>query len=538
MRISTLLIGALLSSATPAFAGWKVAESDHFILYSEAEEADVRANVEKLEKFDHIVRAFSQTKKPHAKLKLKVYQVRDLDAVAATLPYPTFGVGGYYTTSIRGPFLVATRRVERQPATRRTVVQNVYGWAPDVLQHEYIHHFTFQYFPATYPSWYTEGFAEYYGTIQFVDDKTIEFGHAPLGRVDTIKGDWLPMRKMLTAKNYDDVGDQLGSLYAQGWLLTHYASHNSVRGKQMNDYLLAITKGKDYKTAAEESFGSDLDLLDSELKAYVKNLKALRLSLKPINVGPITTRSLTDPEVTLLRADISLNSGLRRADLPQFTRMVADASDKMKSDENAQEIRLETEMIAGQTENAKSTIANLKAINPKNAMAVYFDAEMQVDELKKSGNTDAKKWDAVRELIYTANELRPNTPRILEGLFDSFKKQSTALPPEDAQNALMQAHLLLPSDSDLRYKLAHDFEARGLYPEAIFMISPLAFGSHEDNKNDKDKQRKEQEKFASKFTNFTVQESPHDMLKRLEAKLAKPEDKDAASDKVAVNTAS
>ena len=289
MRISTLLIGALLSSASPAFASWKVAESDHFILYSEAEAEVVQANVEKLEKFDHIVRAFSRTTKPHAKLKLKIYQVRDLDAVAATLPYPTFGIGGYYTTSIRGPFLVATRRVERQPAVRRTVVQNVHGWAPDVLQHEYIHHFTFQYFPATYPSWYTEGFAEYYGTIQFVDENTIEFGHAPLGRVDTIKGDWLPMRKMLTAKNYDDVGDKLGSLYAQGWLLTHYASHNSVRGKQLNDYLVAITKGKDYAAAAKQSFGDDLDKLDDELKKYVKNLQALRLSLKPIKIGPIAS---------------------------------------------------------------------------------------------------------------------------------------------------------------------------------------------------------------------------------------------------------
>ncbi len=538
MRISTLLIGALLSSATPAFAGWKVAESEHFILYSEADEADVRANVEKLEKFDHIVRAFSQTKKPHAKLKLKVYQVRDLDAVAATLPYPTSGIGGYYTTSIRGPFLVATRRVEREPATRRTVVQNVYGWAPDVLQHEYIHHFTFQYFPATYPSWYTEGFAEYYGTIQFVDDKTIEFGHAPLGRVDTIKRDWLPMRKMLTAKNYDDVGDQIGSLYAQGWLLTHFASHNSVRGKQLNEYLVAITKGMDYKSAAEQSFGKDLDLLDTELKAYVKNLKALRLSLKPINVGNIAIRDLSDPEVTLLRADISLNSGFRRADLPQITRTVADASDKLKSNEQAQEIRLETEMIAGQSENAKSTIARLKSINPKNGLAQYFDAEMQSDDLKKAGNTDPKAWNAVRELIYSANESRPNTPRILEGLFDSFTKQGIAMPPEDAQNALMQAHILLPRDGDLRFKLARDFEARGMYPEAIFMVSPLAFGSHEDDKNDKEKQRKEQEKFADRYTNITVQESPHDMLKRLEEKLAKQNGAKETSDKVAVNSAS
>ncbi len=537
MRIATLLIGALLSSATPVYAGWKVAESDHFILYSEAEEVDVRENVEKLEKFDHIVRAFSQTKKPHAKLKLKIYQVRDMDAVAATLPYPTFGVGGYYTTSIRGPFLVATRRVERQPATRRTVVQNVYGWAPDVLQHEYIHHFTFQYFPATYPSWYSEGFAEYYGTIQFVDDKTIEFGHAPLGRVDTIKGDWLPMRKMLTAKNYDDVGDQIGSLYAQGWLLTHYASHNSVRGKQLNEYLVAITKGLDYKSAAEQSFGKDLDLLDAELKAYVKNLKALRLSLKPINVGNISIRNLSEPEVTLLRADISLNSGLRRADLPQFTRTVADAADKLKTNEQAQEIRLESEMIAGQSENAKASIARLKSINPNNGLALYFDAEIKGDQLKKAGAKDEKSWNDMRDLIYAANEARPNTPRILEGLFDSFVKQGIAMPPEDAQNALMQAHVLLPRDSDLRFKLARDFEARGMFPEAIFMVAPLAFGSHEDNKNDKDKQRKEQEKFADRFTNFTVQESPHDMLKRLEAKLAEQNGTTEKSDKVAINAA-
>ena len=48
-----------------------------------------------------------------------------------------------------------------------------------VLLHEYTHHFMYQYFPAAYPTWYSEGFAEFMASPVFNDDGSIGIGAPP-----------------------------------------------------------------------------------------------------------------------------------------------------------------------------------------------------------------------------------------------------------------------------------------------------------------------------------------------------------------------
>ena len=67
-----------------------------------------------------------------------------------------------------------------------------------VLHHEYAHHFMLQYFPATYPGWYTEGFAELMGSSKLMDDGRVAYGWPAKHRGDTIAFAWVPVQDLLT----------------------------------------------------------------------------------------------------------------------------------------------------------------------------------------------------------------------------------------------------------------------------------------------------------------------------------------------------
>lgn len=513
-----LLLLALVLLAAPAHAQWRQATSKHFIIYSDAPEKDLREATLNLEKYDHIIRAMSGTTRPHSPIKLKIYQMRNMGAVRATLPYGGYGVGGYYNTTLRGPFAVSTRRGFSYRSINRTINETGMEWGPEVLQHEYTHHFMHQYFPGNYPTWYSEGFAEFYGTMAFKDENVVEVGHAPMGRMDTIRGDWLPMEKMLTAKSYADVGSQIGSLYAQGWLLVHYAANNSDRKRQLDAYLAGVASGKSYEDAAKAAFGEDLGKLDSELRRHANKLTALRMSLKPIDVGPIDIRPLTDAEHALLQSDIALSSGVPAREAKQFASVVRSKARPFMADPYALRLLIEAERAAGNNAEAMAAVDRLLALDPADPKGLMHKAELRIGALKDAKSADKQAWDQARQLILDANRAAPNDPEILTAYYDSFEAEGV-LPPPPAQNALMQAHTLLPQNDTLRYRVASDFENRGMIQEAIFVIGPAAFSVHEE---EDEKEKREREKAWEKYrlAGDVKYETPREMLTRLEKKLA------------------
>lgn len=135
--------------AAPAHATWRVAETEHFKIFSEATAEELSATVTRLEKFDKIVRAMTANSRPSSPVKVTMYQVRDMLAVAQTMPYPTEGIGGYYTTSFKGPYLVTMRKDLKEDAQTRSRIGRSLKWGPEVTQHEYLHHYMYQYFNAT-----------------------------------------------------------------------------------------------------------------------------------------------------------------------------------------------------------------------------------------------------------------------------------------------------------------------------------------------------------------------------------------------------
>ena len=163
-----LLGGATLASATASHAEWRKFETAHFIIFSESDDKRVNDLARGLEQVDGLMRMATGLRDDTKPVKVRIYEMADEGGVEAALGENNSGVAGFYTSNILGPYAVTLRKVFSAGDKDFT--------AKLVLHHEYAHHFMLQYFPATYPSWYVEGFAELIGSSKQLPDGKIAYG--------------------------------------------------------------------------------------------------------------------------------------------------------------------------------------------------------------------------------------------------------------------------------------------------------------------------------------------------------------------------
>lgn len=515
MKLANILFGASLAVigvAAPAHAEWIEVRSTNFRFFSEDEPTDVVERVENLEKLDQIVRTVTGNDKPPSPLPVTAFELATIDDVQES----SFGVAGaaaYYTTSEQGAHLVTFHRpVKVRTSGSRT--SRTYRIQDEVTQHEYLHHLMFQYFPTNYPTFYPEGFAEYYGTIQFEDDNVIVVGHAPFGRLEAMDN-WLDVEEMLTAKSYADVRN-LSGLYAQGWLLTHMAASRPERGKQLQQYLRDVSQGVPYEEAATNAFG-DLDKFNEELRKYKDEVTALTIKLDGIDPGKVEVRKLSPVEEQLIEVELALRSTIKYSELPDLADKVRSVSSENPDDPYGAGLLAVTEYLAGDLDAASAAARKAIALDSDHVRGHMVAGMAATDRLAEAKSTDGAQWDVAREHFETALAADDTATWNLIAFYDSYVKQGV-LPPAKAQNALMRAFQLMPRNDDVRYKLAADFERRGMIEEAIFIISPAAFGTFDGDEREKKKREKAIKEYAEEYTKIEVRETPLEMLARLEAK--------------------
>jgi hypothetical protein len=507
-----LLIGLWLIFSTAAQAEWHEARSNNFLVYSEGGEQQLRDFTAKLEKFHFILRAMHNITRSPPPNRLHVYLLRDIDAVQRSAGGAS--VAGYSIFRARGPMLVGTRQGGGQ---------NAYGINPEpILLHEYSHHFMYFYFPATYPTWYSEGFAEFWGQIQIGDDNLVRIG-APAGyRFDSFEGNrWMPIDRILAAHSYADARNDLDLIYAEGWLLNRYLFTNSMRSGQLSRYLTLINQGRSYEQAMQEAFGGNTGALDSELRRFAEQSRfpILDVPFRPIDVGPITIRTLRPAEAALIDQNIRLSQEIPAREAADFARTVSGIASHYPDDPYALEILIEAQRLAGNAAAATTAADHLLRIEPDNARGLMHKGSLQAEALAAAHSTDDASWDAARQLILRANRLAPNDPLILEAYYDSFADQSV-LPPASAQNAFFHALQLAPGDEELRYRVAADFERRDMIPEAIAVIRPTALALRDvGNEGERERRRRQQEEERNRPAGQARHETAREMLTRLQARL-------------------
>lgn len=506
--IRLLALAALALVPASAHAEWKEATSANFIVYSEGSDQQLKDFSAKLEKFNFILRTFHKVTAPPSANKLKVYLFPDIKAVGRMAGRDR--VAGYYVTEARGPMMVGTRS-----STSTASIDS-----ESILLHEYTHHFMYQYFPATYPTWYSEGFAEFWGATKILPGDIVEVGAPAEYRFGSFfENRWLPIRQLLTAQSYADVPD-LDLLYAEGWLLVRYVFDNDKRRQQLQAYLKAINGGASYADAMTKSF-PDVGALNSEIFNFARRTRfsIVRLPFRPINPGAIDLRTLRPAEQALLEYEIRINQGFLQSEAKEFANKVRSVAGRHSTDPFALATLAEAEGLAGNKAEALAVIEKLLAIQPDHARALTQKALLQIDALRAAGSKDKAAWQAARQHIVRASKAAPNDPIVLEAFHRSFLEQGL-LPPDAAQNALYKAMELAPSDSDLRYRVARDFEQRDLIREAIAIIRPSAFVlPHRKNESERDKKKREEREEKYREAGEQRRETAREMFDRLQTKL-------------------
>lgn len=472
-NLLALLAAVFLSGA--AHAEWKVASSRNFLVYSEGDEAELRAFADKIERFDFVLRRIHRVEAPPSPNRLRVILVSNQRAVAELLGRSGSGVAGYYIPDSRGMLMVGSRNNTRSAPSRQQETERYNIDSEAVLLHEYTHHFMYQYFPATYPSWYSEGWAEFWGSTRFGPNGEVEVGHPVEHRFASFDGGrWLSLQTMLEAQNYSQV-NEIDLLYAQGWLLVRYAWENQERHRQLQQYLNLINRGATYADAAQQAFG-DLRQLNDELRRYSGRARfnVIVLPFRAIDTGEIAIRPLTGAEQAMFRTEIELSQGISNAEFPAFSARVRSEAARFPDDPFALRMLAEVERTAGNTAAAQAAVDRLLARAPDDPRGLMMKSVLAQDALRTANDSNGQAWTQARAPLVRAVALAPNDPLVQEAYYDSFA-QIMAIPPDDAQAALYRSMELAPSDGSLRMKVAADFERREMIPEAIAIIRPQAY---------------------------------------------------------------
>lgn len=459
---------ALAVVATPAAAAeWREASTDHFLIYADASEKWTRGFAERLERMAAVLR----TLQPHGDAsntrsnRIVIYVV-GLEGVQR-LCGRCGSVAGFYVP-----------RAGRSVAyTARTRTEDEGDMTSDiVLFHEYAHHFMFSSADRVFPSWYSEGFAEFLSTMKIKADGSVEIGLPAAHRAYNLLTANMKIEKLFERPAVMN-GEEADIFYGRSWMLTHMLTFDKARSGQIDRYLTLLYQGKPNLTAAREAFG-DLAILQKQLNFYVtKPMRYVRMSAARAQPGTISLRTLTPGESAMmsvrLRSDRGVDNKQALALIPEARRQAA----RFATDPGAQVVLAEAEYDAGNDAEAEMAVDRALAADPKNMKALIYKGNVLVRRAVDAKSTDPAAWRAARSWFVKANAIDNDAAEPLLLFYQSFAAAG-AKPTANAAAGLARALELSPQDPGLRVLTARQFLMDGKLKDARRVLLPLAFNPH------------------------------------------------------------
>jgi hypothetical protein len=471
MRYWSQLVAAaalLLAWVSPAHAAWFEATSPHFVVYSDQSAEDVRAFAQRLEKFDQAVRLVRNMNDPKRSpaTKVSVYIVPSISKAGELANMS--GAAGFYRAIVEGPMAVVPR--ERAKSDHQIEPEAI-------LFHEYAHHLLLSDLSQPIPLWLSEGFAEFFSTAEFNSDGSVKLGSVPEHRLMTFRyGQYLPLETMLAGKAE---GDQIVTLYALGWLLTHYLTFEESRRGQLQAYLADIAAGMDSKKAAEKNFGS-LRKLNAEVNGYLKRISRPALEIEAGVLKPVSVqvRQLGPGAAAVMPWRIESKSGVTPTEAPRVLAEVRRVAQRYPNDPLVLLTLAEAEIDAKNAAASEAAADRLLAIDADNVDAMVFKGRAIMARAKDA--TGAAKSDAfsdARSWFIRANKVDKEDPEPLAYYYRSYKDQGIE-PTANAARAIHYASNLMPQDGSVRMLSVLQFARDGQTEEAREALVPLAYSGH------------------------------------------------------------
>ncbi len=477
--LSTAAIFLYLLLSGDVLADWHEASSNHFVIYADESEKDIRKYSDRLERYHSAMSAVlpSRKIKPSPSSRVTIYVVRSKQIVRKLYGSGKDAryVGGFYMPRAGGslaiiPPIDVTHGGKSSESER-------------VLMHEYAHHFMAVNAPYLIPRWYGEGFAEYFATAKFENDGAVGLGLPAEHRARELFGARdVSIERLLDSRLYAaEKSKNYDNFYGRSWLLFHYLFTDSDRRKQLVNYLNRLNEGETELSAATAALG-DLKALDKALDGYLKQRKMQYLRVPPdwLSLGQITVRKLSEAEAASMPIRIRSQRGVHPQTAAEVVQDAREVAGKYPDEPAVQAALAEAEFDAGNDEAAIRAADKALAAAPGN-MSALIQKGYALTRMATETETE-EAWQAARGHFISVNKIENDNPIPLIYYYLSFIEQDKE-PTKAALEGLEWALELAPYDASVRMMVAERQMQDRRFARAIRTISPLAYHPHMDADN-------------------------------------------------------
>lgn len=517
-----LLLLVALGTSSVAHAEWWRAETEHFIIYSEDRKDTTEKFSLELERFDNALRTLQglpvRPEEPISDAnKVTIFRTGTTRDIAYIAGAPGSGVAGFYIPRAGGAVAYTPAREDRRNASSASNIQRDSRTDLDpvsVLQHEYVHHFMLQTFPATYPDWYVEAFAELNATIALNPDGSFHIGNPPQYRAMQIyQYPDIPLNELFDQNHKRDYIDRI-QFYGYGWLLAHYLSFEPKRQGQLAAYLKALGRGEDGLSAARQVFG-DLGDLAKEVRAYKSRARGGNFpgfDVKPANYAPpsVELRPLTDAEEAVMGQYMRSRRGVSRKEARDVAGDIQPKAERFADSLFAQLAAAEAFLDARRYAEAHAAADRALALDANSTEALILKGATAIEQGKQG---DKAQFAAARTPLRRAARLDPQDPRPFILYYQSFSKAGET-PPADAIAGLESIFELAAADQEYRIMLARQLLIEGNGSEAKNVLAPITYRFHGDQEDNK----------LRAVVDLIQQGKPAEALARLDQSIKEAED--------------
>jgi hypothetical protein len=291
-------------------------------------------------------------------------------------------------------------------------------------------HYLMTYFPAAYPRWYLDGFGEMFSTIA-TGPGVIEYGHAPEGFRKTIE--WFgrfPLREVLNGNYLERKARRPAWTPFHAWRLTHLLFFDEQWRVPLRRYLEAVARGAPAEEAAKAL--GDLNALESAWNGYRGNkMPYERMTFPAERIGEPIVRRLTREQADYARGRLILAA---RAEIPPAPPAGADP----KTAERMEKAR------------RKALDARVRWLAALRADAARADAGVEAQLLLAEGACRSGEAALCLSAADRALALAPGNTAALAWKGMALARQAAAAPAGERERALKAArsHIVRANRAD------------------------------------------------------------------------------------------
>jgi tetratricopeptide (TPR) repeat protein len=471
---------------------WIRGESAHFIIYSDASEADARTVVERLEGFHallrHIAGLDGTPEAPAPKLEL-YYLANSSDLTTADPAEPQYAIG-LYKGCEEGVEAYATDMFYRPDAKTPLEKQPENEGLAYVFE-AYARHFLTVNDGHRTPLWFIDGFAHYLATARF-DSTSAVVGMAPEAYVDYLRAitgaidynlDYKDVLADVDTKAGTTPGDTAAirnEFGARAWILTHWIESTPQNRAKFSAYLKAVDDGAAPEQAFQTAFGMTHGALESAMWAYLKghHVMAMKMAFAAPSVSDVTFQILPPSADNLLLWQSALKTCATPAYGAKLLTQIRDEAQKYPDSGLADTVLARAEILWGDPRRALPTLTHAVDQTPGDFDSQYLlgRAELAIAQTS-TGDERAQAFTAAKQAFVKAASLEPTAA---DNMYAYYRAEilSYDQPNEAALSAIELAWQLAPEVDSYALAAGLAYAHEGKTDDALRVLHTVADDPH------------------------------------------------------------